>query len=68
MPWTGKEFQQKHWKGASPEQASKAAEIASAMVRDGHPENVAIPTAIVSARRFIAKNKLASGNGAKASK
>jgi uncharacterized protein YdaT len=45
MPWTAASFKSKHngkLKGAA---ASKAAEMATAMVRSGVPEGVAIATA-----------------------
>lgn len=53
MPWDAKSFEQKHnhkLKGAS---ASKAASQASAMVRSGVPENVAIATANKTGDRMM---------------
>lgn len=45
MPWTGKQFAAKHNKKLSGKAASKAASIASAIVRGGGDEGVAIATA-----------------------
>lgn len=45
MPWTGKSFAAKHNKSLKGAQASKAASIASAIVREGGDEGVAIATA-----------------------
>ena len=45
MPWTGKSFAAKHNKGLSGPAANKAASIASAIVRGGGDEGVAIATA-----------------------
>lgn len=45
MPWTGKSFAQEHNKKLKGAAASKAAEMASAMVREGTPEGIAIATA-----------------------
>ena len=45
MPWTAAQFKSRHNKKLSPAQAHKAARIASAMVRGGAPEGVAIATA-----------------------
>ena len=45
MPWTGKEFAQKHNKGLSGPRAAKAASIASAIIREGGDEGIAIATA-----------------------
>lgn len=45
MPWTTREFTKKHNSKLKGEAASKAAEMATAMVREGTPEGVAIATA-----------------------
>lgn len=49
MPWTAKEFQKKHWKKGG-KRSKKAAKIASAMVRSGAAEGVAIATGIARAK------------------
>lgn len=52
MPWTGKTFAAKHnhkLKGAS---ATKAAAQATAMVKSGVPEGIAIATANKRAKQF----------------
>lgn len=57
MPWTGKEFANKHnhkLKGAT---ANKAAKQATAMVRAGVDEGVAIATANKNAKKSSAKKK-----------
>ena len=45
MPWTGKQFAAKHNHKLSGAGATKAAAIATAMVKRGVPEGVAIATA-----------------------
>ena len=45
MPWTGKEFAAKHNKNLKGAAATKAASIASAIVRGGGDEGIAIATA-----------------------
>lgn len=45
MPWTGKSFARKHNHGLNPAQAKKAAAQATAMVRNGVPDGIAIATA-----------------------
>lgn len=45
MPWTGKTFREKHNKGLTAKQGNKAAAQASAMVKAGVDEGVAIATA-----------------------
>jgi len=45
MPWTGKQFAQRHNQKLSGAPAKKAAAQATAMVRAGVPEGVAIATA-----------------------
>ena len=51
MPWTGKEFAAKHNKKLKGPRATKAAEIASAIVRSGGDEGIAIATANKYANR-----------------
>jgi uncharacterized protein YdaT len=55
MPWTGKEFAAKHNKGLSGKGAAKAASIASAIVRGGGDEGVAIATANKYAKQHRGK-------------
>ena len=45
MPWTGKQFASRHNKKLSGAKATKAAAIATAMVKRGVPEGEAIATA-----------------------
>lgn len=45
MPWTGASFARKHNHKLKGAKASKAARIATAMVRAGEPEGLAIATA-----------------------
>lgn len=45
MPWTPSEFIQRHNHGLNKKQGAKAARQASAMVKAGVPEGVAIATA-----------------------
>lgn len=45
MPWTAKEFASKHNKKLKGAPAKKAAQMASAMVRGGTDEGIAIATA-----------------------
>jgi uncharacterized protein YdaT len=56
MPWTGKTFAAKHNHSLSGKSASKAASIASAIVRSGGDEGVAIATANKYANKH--RNKL----------
>ena len=51
MPWTAKEFKERHAKDLSGPQAAKAAAQANAMLRSGTDEGVAIATAIKHAKR-----------------
>ena len=48
-PWNASEFR-KHFKKAKGKQASKAASVASAMIRGGADEGVAIATGIARAK------------------
>lgn len=45
MPWTAKSFRERHNKKLSGAAAAKAAEMATAMVKEGVPEGIAIATA-----------------------
>ena len=45
MPWTGKEFAERHNKKLKGPAAEKAAAQATAMVKEGVPEGIAIATA-----------------------
>lgn len=57
MPWTGKEFAEKHNKKLHGKSADKAAAQASAMIKSGVPEGEAIATANKQAK----KTKIARG-------
>lgn len=61
MPWSGKSFKAKHNHGLSPKQAKAAAKQATAMVKSGVDEGVAIATANKHAeeltRRLNAKDR-----------
>ena len=51
MPWTGKEFAEKHDKKLKGKKAEKAAAQATAMVKAGVPEGEAIATANKHAKK-----------------
>lgn len=51
MPWTPKEFQQRHNKSLSIPQARKAASMAEAMIKSGMDEGIAIATANKRAKK-----------------
>jgi len=55
MPWSASSFKSKHWNAATPAQASKAAAIANAMLREGAGEAAAIATAIRRAKMMRGK-------------
>lgn len=55
MPWSGKEFKNRHNRSLSPAQAKKAARQANAMLRDGVSEGVAIATANKQAKKSRAE-------------
>ena len=55
MPWTGKQFASKHNHALSGKSAAKAASIASAIVREGGDEGVAIATANKYAKKHRGK-------------
>lgn len=59
MPWpTGKGFASKHNKKLHGEAAQKAADQATAMVREGVPEGVAIATANKTGDRMMKKKRM----------
>lgn len=51
MPWTAKEFRERHAKGLSPAQAAHAAKMANAMLKHGTDEGTAIATAIKNSKK-----------------
>ena len=53
MPWDAKEFASRHNKKLKGAAASKAASQATAMVREGVPENIAIATANKTGDRMM---------------
>lgn len=57
MPWTGREFAARHNKKLSGAAATKAAAIATAMIKRGVPEGEAIATANKRARGAVKKSK-----------
>lgn len=69
MPWDAKSFKGKHNHAASPAQAKKGAAQASAMVRSGVPDGIAIATANKTINRMRkrgsiserARGKMSSG-------
>lgn len=62
MPWaTGKAFASKHNKKLKGAAASKAAEMATAMVREGVPEGIAIATANKHGDRMQRRRRRALG-------
>lgn len=58
MPWDPKSFAERHNKKLSGEAASKAAAQATAMVKKGVPEGIAIATANKTGDRIKRKSKL----------
>ena len=52
MPWSGKEFAERHNHKLKGEAAEKAADQANAMLRSGVPEGEAIATATKHAGNF----------------
>lgn len=60
MPWTGKTFAAKHNKSLKGGAAKKAAAQATAMVRAGVPDGIAIATANKNAKRKGLVNQPAS--------
>ena len=52
MPWTGKSFAERHNKKLKGAAAEKAAAQATAMVKEGVPENIAIATANKTGNRM----------------
>jgi uncharacterized protein YdaT len=57
MPWDAKSFSQKHNKKLKGTAAQKAAEQATAMVREGVPERIAIATANKTGDRMMSKSE-----------
>jgi uncharacterized protein YdaT len=57
MPWTGKSFAAKHNHGLKGKAATKAAQIATAMVKRGVDEGVAIATANKRAKSAAGKSR-----------
>jgi uncharacterized protein YdaT len=57
MPWDGRQFASKHNKKLKGTAASKAAEQATAMVREGVPENIAIATANRTGDKMMSRNQ-----------
>ena len=57
MPWTGKQFQGRHDKAATPMQATRESRLANAMLKSGAPESVAIATAIDRTKGIGPKGK-----------
>lgn len=55
MPWDADSFRRKHNKKLTGTAAKKAAEQATAMVREGVPENIAIATANKTGDRLQSK-------------
>lgn len=60
MPWTAGSFASKHNKKLKGAAAAKAAEQASAMVREGVPEGVAIATANKTGNRMMKRHHTAA--------
>jgi uncharacterized protein YdaT len=59
MPWpTGKGFAEKHNKKLKGAAAQKAADQATAMVREGVPEGIAIATANKTGNRMMHKKRM----------
>lgn len=58
MPWTGKTFAERHNRKLKGAAAAKAAEQATAMVREGVPEGIAIATANKTGDRVARRKKL----------
>jgi len=54
MPWTGKEFKDRHAHNLTDGQANKAAKMANAMLKHGVPEGEAIATAIKNSKKSYA--------------
>lgn len=57
MPWDAKSFAGKHNKKLKGAAASKAAKQATAMVRSGVPEGIAIATANKTGNRMMGRRK-----------
>jgi hypothetical protein len=63
MPWTATSFARKHNRGLRGAAASKAAAQATAMVRRGVPNNIAIATANKTGNRMMRGAKHWHGTG-----
>lgn len=61
MPWTGKQFRERHAKHLTPAQATHAAHMANAMLKNGTDEGVAIATAIKNAKKSGAEHLYGKG-------
>ncbi len=57
MPWTSKQFASRHNKKLHGAAASKAAAQATAMVKEGVPEGIAIATASKTGDRLMRRRK-----------
>ncbi len=55
MPWTAKQFKDRHAKGLTSAQAKRAAAQANAILRSGGDEGTAIATAIKHAKKSPAE-------------
>ncbi|MGE5151989.1 MAG: hypothetical protein ACM3II_17880 [Rhodospirillaceae bacterium] len=58
MPWTAKQFASRHNKKLSGEAASTAAAQATAMVKAGVPEGIAIATANKTGDRLLRRRRV----------
>ena len=58
MPWTPGSFKEKHNKKLEGPAAAKAAEQATAMVKEGVPEGIAIATANKTGNRMMRRKTL----------
>lgn len=58
MPWSPREFAAKHNKKLHGKSAAKAAEMATAMVKSGVPEGIAIATASKKGNAMERRKKL----------
>lgn len=61
VPWTGPQFEQRHHHGLTAPIAAEAARQASAILRSGAPERIAIATANKRADRLMAERHRADG-------
>jgi hypothetical protein len=63
MPWSAEQFKNRHNHSLSPHEAESAAAQASAMVREGVPDGIAIATANKRVNKKRAGYGLAKGHG-----